>query len=173
MNQINSSRAAAPLASSVICVDTGIRPPRTRSVRVVHDTPRILRSLVENKDKLVPTLRDYISVRKRLAETSEAKTGEAKGSNDAPEHTTERPTASQDIQIDIQMDEPESSSVEDTRQKSPTISSILDAASSRELLTKVASLSDEMVRACNEKVNVARFAYDLVRMLLYVFRSHC
>ncbi|PCH38719.1 hypothetical protein WOLCODRAFT_97565 [Wolfiporia cocos MD-104 SS10] len=33
--------------------------------------------------------------------------------------------------------------------------------SSRQLLTHVAQLSEEIVRAANEKVNVARFAYDL------------
>ncbi|EMD38702.1 hypothetical protein CERSUDRAFT_123242 [Gelatoporia subvermispora B] len=34
--------------------------------------------------------------------------------------------------------------------------------SSREMLTRVAQLAEEILRASNEKVNVARFAYDLV-----------
>lgn len=110
--------------------------------------------MTENKEKLVPTLRDYISVRKRLAEANEVK-----GSNDAgAEPTGQRRTPS-----DVQMDESASASAEVTQQGTPATSTPPDAASSRELLTKVASLSDEMVRACNEKVNVARFAYDLVR----------
>ena len=122
---------------------------------MVYEPPEGLIRLIENKEKLVPTLRDYISLRKRLSEANEAREPNATTAQLAREMRTSLP--------DVRMGETASLSAEGVQQETPLAPSSPDAASSRELLLRIADLSDEMVRACNEKVNVARFAYDLVR----------
>ncbi|TFY68066.1 hypothetical protein EVJ58_g1223 [Rhodofomes roseus] len=110
----------------------------------------------DNEKKLVPTLREYISVRKTLASQSTAQ-----DQNTAAAHASDEPAPMQEDQTSAQEALPENAQQQDTAPITrPQDSS--SGPSSRQLLTKVANLSEEIVRASNEKVNVARFAYDLV-----------
>lgn len=105
----------------------------------------------------MPTLREYISIRKKLVIQSATQ-----DQNTAAAHTIAEPAPMQEDQTSAQEASSENAQQQDTAPTThPQDSS--SGPSSRQLLTKVANLSEEIVRASNEKVNVARFAYDLVR----------
>ncbi|KZT66825.1 hypothetical protein DAEQUDRAFT_694991 [Daedalea quercina L-15889] len=109
----------------------------------------------ENEKTLVPTLRDYVSVRKKLADDSAPK----ERNNFSADHESD----GQGLPSDVQMNGPELSPMVAQQEDLATLTPAEELpASSRQLLTKIANLSEEIVRASNEKVNVARFAYDLV-----------
>lgn len=128
----------------------------------------------KHEGQLLPALQRYIALRKTLAEESRSSNspqadheGNAEGSNIAAVEyldamqVDDRPALSKDI-----VPKPQSSngraSVVSSSKRSSSANASQNAESSRDLLIQVAQLSEDVVRASNEKVNVARFAYDLV-----------
>ncbi|KZT03574.1 uncharacterized protein LAESUDRAFT_761908 [Laetiporus sulphureus 93-53] len=92
-----------------------------------------------HQEELLPTLLQYISVRKSL------ETGQTKG--ELPQQVSNGDST--------QNPPPEGPTPTAAEHDKPVVSS-------RQLLMKAAQLSEEIVRASNEKVHVARFTYDLV-----------
>ncbi|KAH9925299.1 uncharacterized protein B0H18DRAFT_1009544 [Fomitopsis serialis] len=113
----------------------------------------------DDEKTLVPTVREYISVRKKLASQSTTK--------DSPSDATAVQTGDERTSLPDDQANAGDIPVQNAPQQDaastapPQDSSPEPLASSRQLLTKLANLSEEVVRASNEKVNVARFVYDL------------
>ncbi|KAH9951473.1 hypothetical protein B0H21DRAFT_719130 [Amylocystis lapponica] len=142
--------------------------------------------------QILPTLRHYIRLRRTLAgihdESETVDEPRAIPQNDGakpigtdahePQPETQmspsRMTRSRSLHSDETRSLRSVSGSSPSKTKGPTASSpakstshtvptfIPQPPSTRALLTQVAQLSEEVVRAANEKVNVARFAYDLV-----------
>ncbi|KAI0928185.1 hypothetical protein AcW1_005508 [Taiwanofungus camphoratus] len=127
------------------------------------------------ESQLLQSLRRYIILRKTLENKARAdgSLGHRVGDTDNTIPTTETNTSPGGAEASS-ADKAAISSVgtptiQGTRSTSlqPALASadyinVSTSDSSRALLTQVAQTSEEVVRAANEKVNVARFAYDLV-----------
>ena len=116
--------------------------------------------------QLLPTIQQYIDLRQSLVHKDEARQDDDFAAETSSRHDDMQASNSEDI-VDsvLQGGSGEAvTRVEQTNQRTSAVrpESGEGVSSSRQLLARIAHLSEESVRASNEKVSVAQHVYDLV-----------
>ncbi|OCH95256.1 hypothetical protein OBBRIDRAFT_822978 [Obba rivulosa] len=150
----------------------------------LHRSFTLMRELdqqvIDYRTQLLPTLKDYIVLRQKIHSEKMQERAALEESNGKVEETQTEDA----MMIDSIKQSDEAAAVDALQElangrayrparpdgsQTPTIltppmpnGAAESGQSSRGMLTRVAQLAEEVLRASNEKVNVARFAYDLV-----------